>query len=68
MTGDRFDELTKALGKTASRRTVFKGVVAAALGGALMRVRGDGEAEATRSRRACSRLHEVCGGATPTTN
>lgn len=40
MTDSRFDELAKALGKHASRRSLLKGVVAAALGGVFVRAGG----------------------------
>lgn len=64
VTDDRFDELTKTLGKTASRRTVVKGVLAAALGGLLARA-GSDNAEAFRGRRGCGRVGQDCGGTNP---
>jgi hypothetical protein len=61
MTNERFDQLTKTLSRTASRRTVFKGMVAAAIGGVMARVRGNGDAEArARVRMACARLGQPC--------
>ena len=61
MTNERFDELTKALSRTASRRTVFKGIVVAAVGGALTRLRGGGDAEArARVKMACARIGQPC--------
>jgi hypothetical protein len=62
MTNERFDQLTKTLSRTTSRRSLFKGVVAAAVGGALARVRGNGgDAEArARIKMACARLGQPC--------
>jgi hypothetical protein len=67
MTNERFDQLTKSLSKTASRRTVFKGVMAAAVGGMLARFRGgDSAAARARVRMACARLGQPCATGTGT--
>ena len=61
VTDERFDELTRRMSAVASRRTVLKGVVATALGGAFMRVRGSEHAAArARVRMACARLGQPC--------
>jgi hypothetical protein len=62
VTDDRFDELTRRMAATASRRAVLKGVMATALGGVALRLRGgsnDAEARA-RVRMACARLGQAC--------
>jgi Cys-rich repeat protein len=62
MTDERFDNLTRSLGKATSRRTIFKGLVAAAVGGVLAKASGGGDAEArARIRMACARLGQPCG-------
>src|SRR4029079_18863240 len=67
MNNERFDQLTKTLSKTASRRTVFKGMVAAAVGGACTRLRGgDSAAARARVRMACARLGQPCATGTGT--
>ena len=60
MTGPRFDDLTKTLGKSTSRRAVLKALALAAVGGVLSRA-GGGDAEArARVRMACARLGQPC--------
>jgi hypothetical protein len=60
MTDERFDQITRTLGKATSRRTIFKGLVAAAVGGVLAKA-GGGDAEArARIKMACARLGQPC--------
>jgi hypothetical protein len=66
MTNERFDQLTKTLSTTASRRSVFKGVVAAAVGGVFTRFRGDAAEARARVRMACARLGQPCAAGTGT--
>src|SRR6476661_9951589 len=66
MTDERFDNLTRVLGKATSRRSVFKGLVAAAVGGVLTRAGGDSAAARARVRMACARLGQPCGSGTGT--
>ena len=66
MTDERFDNLTRVLGKATSRRSVFKGLVAAAVGGVLTRG-GSKDADArARVRMACARLGQPCASGTGT--
>ena len=67
MSGSDFDRLAKQLASATSRRMVLKGALAAAIGGLFARGASQ-DAEATRARRACSRLGQVCGGTTPSAN
>ena len=59
MTGQHFDDLTKSLGRSGTRRSVLKGLAATVLGGMLTRVDRRAASAAT-SRPACRRLHETC--------
>jgi hypothetical protein len=62
MPDDRFDDLTKLVSKSTSRRGLLKGAAAAALGGVAMRLRGSGDAAArARVKMACARLGQPCG-------
>ena len=58
----RFDDLTKVLGRHASRRTVFKAVIAATLGSVLPRFAARDEAAdaAGNIRPACLRTGQSC--------
>src|SRR4051794_35436094 len=60
MTGPRFDDLTKALSKGASRRSVLKALVAAAVGGVVTRGGGDDAEARARVNMACARLGQPC--------
>lgn len=60
MTDHQFDDLTRRFAKSASRRTLLKGLAATVLGGALARVGAGGEADAFRGRRGCSRVGQSC--------
>jgi hypothetical protein len=64
MTDERFDALTRTLGKATSRRTVFKGLVAAAAGAVLTRAGGNDAEARARIRTACARLGQACGAGT----
>ena len=68
MTDERFDDLTRRMATTTSRRSVLKGVMATALSGVALRLRGgsnDAEARA-RVRMACARLGQACATGTGT--
>jgi hypothetical protein len=68
MTDDRFDDLTKLVSKSTSRRGLLKGAAAVALGGLAARVRGNGGDAAARARvsMACARLGQPCATGTGT--
>jgi hypothetical protein len=63
MTDDRFDDLTRVLGRASTRRGVFKGLIAAAVGGVLARAGGGDAAARARVKMACSRLRQPCSTA-----
>jgi hypothetical protein len=70
MPDDRFDDLTKLVSKSTSRRGLLKGAAAVALGGIAARVRGNGGGSAEARARvsmACARLGQPCatGAGTP---
>src|SRR6476659_141847 len=60
MPDDRFDDLTKLVSKSTSRRGLLKGAAAVALGGLAARVRGDSAEARARVRMACARLGQPC--------
>ena len=61
MPDERFDNLTKLVSRSTSRRGLLKGAAAAALGGVAMRLRGSGDAAArARIKMACARLGQPC--------
>lgn len=61
----RFDELTKLLGRNATRRAVFKTVIATAVGGVSARFihQEDETAEAAVIRLACLCVGQTCSSA-----
>ena len=65
MTDKRFDDLTRSLATLTTRRTILKGVVASALGGAVLRWRTDAHDVEARARvkMACARLGQACDSA-----
>jgi hypothetical protein len=70
MTEDRFDQLTKLVSSSTTRRGLLKGAAAVALGGLVARVRGDvSQLVDARARvsMACARLGQPCatGPGTP---
>jgi hypothetical protein len=61
VTDKSFDQLTKLVSRSTSRRGLLKGAAAAALSGVAMRLRGGNDAEArARVRMACARLGQPC--------
>jgi hypothetical protein len=67
MPDDRFDDFTKLVSTSTSRRGLLKGAAAAALGGVAMRLRGSGNAAArARVSMACARLGQPCATGTGT--
>jgi hypothetical protein len=61
VTDKSFDQLTKLVSSSTSRRGLLKGAAAAALSGVAMRLRGGSDAAArARVRMACARLGQPC--------
>jgi len=60
MTDKSFDQLTKLVSKTTSRRGLLKGAAAAAMGGIAMRFRGNSADARARVAMACARLGQPC--------
>jgi hypothetical protein len=60
VTDKTFDQLTKLVSKTTTRRGVLKGAAAAAMGGIAMRLRGNSADARARVAMACARLGQPC--------
>jgi hypothetical protein len=67
MTDERFDDLTKRVSTSTTRRGLLKGAAALALSGLATRLRGGEAAARARVRMACARLGQPCSTVKGTT-